>query len=172
MISLTENSIQFSLNLLKPNPNTIRTKWILNGTVLSMNIDSMTILPSQLMTGNNSFLVEVLDTTGFIRAVNHIANNTFTVNWIINKTTTNIIVTGNMSNLKVYPIPVSDNLIIELEGNNQEVNFEIFNSLGHKVYQGNLVEKTTVQTSSFASGVYIIVLENGQLYEFRKIIKQ
>lgn len=172
VIPLTEDSTQFSLNLVKPNPNTIRTKWILNGTVLSMNVDSMTIFSSQLMTGNNSFLVEVLDTTAFIRADNHVANNTFTVNWTINKTTTNIIVTGNMSKLKVYPMPVSDNLIIEIEGNNQVVNFEIFDSLGHKVYSGNFVEKTTVQTSSFASGVYIIVLENGQLFEFRKIIKQ
>ena len=172
MLELTEDSIQFSIDLVKPNPNTLRIKWILNGTVLPMNMDSMTIFSGQLIGGKNVLQVEVLDTTNIIRADNHVINNTFNATWNIDKTTTNILVTGKQRNIIVYPIPVLDNLTIEIEDNNQEVHFEIFNSLGHKVFTGNLVEKTTVQTSSFAPGVYIIVLENGQLFEFKKIIKQ
>ncbi|NVO03370.1 MAG: T9SS type A sorting domain-containing protein [Bacteroidetes bacterium] len=35
-----------------------------------------------------------------------------------------------------------------------------------------LTEKTVVNTSIFASGVYLIKLENGKEYEFKKIVKE
>ncbi|MPM60135.1 hypothetical protein SDC9_106982 [bioreactor metagenome] len=42
--------------------------------------------------------------------------------------------------------------------------------MGQVVFEGDLVDKTTVQTSSFAPGVYLIKLENGKTFEFEKII--
>ena len=74
--------------------------------------------------------------------------------------------------ISIYPNPVSNELNIELKGNIEQVNFEIFNSIGQVVFKGSLVEKTTVQTSNFAPGVYIIKLENGKTFEFKKIIKE
>lgn len=166
-ISLTEgDSIQFNLNIVKPNPNTIRVKWLLNETVLSMNTDSITIFSNQLLTGINTLSAKVLDTTDFIRADNHEINNTFSVDWTINKNTT------KPDFIKIYPVPASDDLIIEIKDNEQTINFEIFNLLGKKVYEGNFVKKTIVKTDNFAPGVYIITLENGQLSEFRKFVKQ
>lgn len=171
-IYLTEDSIQFNLNIIKPAPNTIRVKWLLNGTVFNMNTDSVTIFSNQLAEGNNTLLVEVLDTTDLIRADNHKVNNTFTVSWTISTTQTNIIDSDYMNNFKVYPTPVSDDLIIEIEDNDQIINFEIFNLLGEIVYKGNFVKRTIVKTDNFVPGTYIIALENGQKFEFRKIIKQ
>lgn len=75
-------------------------------------------------------------------------------------------------NLKVYPNPFSDELIIEIEGNNKNVAFEILNSIGQIIYKGNLLEKTIVQTNIFSSGVYLIKLEDGKNLEFKKIIKE
>ena len=57
-------------------------------------------------------------------------------------------------------------------GNKEKVSFEIYNSIGLSIYKGNLIEKTTVQTSSFAPGVYIIKLNNGKIFEFKKIVKE
>jgi stress response protein SCP2 len=89
----------------------------------------------------------------------------------------NVILTGieateNNKSIKVFPNPVSNELIIESEGNNVRLNFEILNAIGQVIFKGNLVEKTTVQTSDFTPGVYLIKLENGKTFEFKKIIKE
>ena len=94
----------------------------------------------------------------------------------VNITILNVINVG-VSNLqvpyfKIYPNPVSNELIIEMEGNNKVLNFEVLNAVGQMVFKGNLVDKTTVQTSNFTSGIYIIKLENGKTFEFKKIIKK
>jgi hypothetical protein len=91
--------------------------------------------------------------------------------------TINVIVTGVEvfeadRIIKVYPNPVSNELIIEIDGNTEKLNFEILNTIGQVVFKGNLVEKTTVQTSNFAPGVYLIKLKNGKTFEFKKIIKE
>ena len=72
----------------------------------------------------------------------------------------------------IYPNPVSNELIIEIKGNNEKKDFEILNTIGQVVFNGNIVEKTTVQTSNFAPGVYLIKLENGKTFKFKKIIKE
>jgi hypothetical protein len=90
----------------------------------------------------------------------------------INVTITGIEVVEFGRVIKVYPNPVSNELIIEIEGNNDKVNFDILNTIGQVVFKGNLIDKTTVQTSDFAPGVYHIKLENGKTFEFKKIIKE
>jgi hypothetical protein len=44
--------------------------------------------------------------------------------------------------------------------------------LGKVVSNGNMVEKTVVQTSDFSRGVYIIKIENGKSFDFIKVIKK
>jgi hypothetical protein len=76
------------------------------------------------------------------------------------------------SNFLIYPNPISNELNIEFKGNNEKVNFEILNSIGQVVYKGNFVGKTIVQTKNFASGVYLIKLENNKTFQFKKVIKE
>ncbi len=90
----------------------------------------------------------------------------------INVTVTVIELVADSKVIKVYPNPVSNELIIEIEGNSDKLDFEIFNAIGQVVFKGNFVERTTVQTSNFAHGVYLIKLENGKTVEFKKIIKE
>jgi len=82
---------------------------------------------------------------------------------------------GNM-NIKIYPNPVTDELVIEIPGNNEKLNFEIINSIGQIVFKGSLFDKTVVQTKNFASGSYLFKLDklpDGQTgrktFEFRKL---
>lgn len=89
----------------------------------------------------------------------------------------NFILTGIDSatfnqSIKVYPNPVSDKLTIEIQGNYQTVEFEILNSLGQVVFNGNLTEKIRVQTSSFSPGMYLITFKSGKTFESRKFIKK
>jgi len=72
----------------------------------------------------------------------------------------------------VYPNPVSNELILVSKGNKDKVYFEIFNSIGQIVFKGNIIEKTIVQTANFSPGVYLIKLENGKIFEFKKIVKE
>jgi len=90
----------------------------------------------------------------------------------INITSSGIEAIGANNAIKVYPNPVSDELIIEMEGNTETINFKIINSIGQVVYSGDFVENATVKTSAFAPGVYLIKLENGKTIEYKKIIKQ
>jgi hypothetical protein len=56
-------------------------------------------------------------------------------------------------------------------GNSQVIKFEILNSAGAIVLRGNVTEKTVVSTSDFYTGAYLLKLENGKTFEFRKIVK-
>jgi len=79
---------------------------------------------------------------------------------------------NNINNINVYPNPVTNELIIEIEGNTETVNFEIYNAIGQVVFKGSLLTKTVVNTNSFATGVYLIKLANGKTLEFKKIVKE
>lgn len=74
--------------------------------------------------------------------------------------------------LKVYPNPVTNELILENEGNTNKTEFEIINSVGQTVTLGITQDKTIVQTDHFTPGIYLIKLKSGETIEFRKIIKK
>jgi hypothetical protein len=88
-----------------------------------------------------------------------------------------IVVTGiedniNKGQIKVYPNPVSDELIIEMEGNKTEQNFQILNSGGQVIFDGCVVDKTIVRTGSFTAGIYLVRFDDGKTVEVKKIVKR
>ena len=74
--------------------------------------------------------------------------------------------------IKIYPNPVLDELVIEIEDSKQRTNFEIINAGGQIVFKGNFFEKTIIQTSNFVPGPYLIKIESGKTFEFKKIVKK
>ena len=72
-------------------------------------------------------------------------------------------------NLKLYPNPVSNELTIEVNGNRDNIDFEIINVLGQTIYKGSFVGKTTVETTNFAPGTYLIKTGIGKAVEFSKL---
>jgi hypothetical protein len=84
---------------------------------------------------------------------------------------TGIDFTKDNKSIRVYPNPVSYELIIEIEGGTEKTEFEILNSSGQKVFKGFLFEKIVVPTTDFSPGVYIIKIENGKTFDFKKIVK-
>ncbi len=87
-----------------------------------------------------------------------------------------VVLTGTESSeinrpINVYPNPVKNQLIIEKPGNTENIKFEILNSIGQVVFKGNFVERTVVQASGFPGGTYIIKIESGKTFDFKKIIK-
>jgi PKD repeat protein len=85
---------------------------------------------------------------------------------------TGVEISNFSDNIQVYPNPVSNELIIEIKDNYEQINFEIINIIGQSIYKGSIVEKAIIQTSDFTPGVYLIKFENGEKFEFRKIVKE
>jgi hypothetical protein len=74
--------------------------------------------------------------------------------------------------INIYPNPVSNELIIEMEGNKDILGFEILNSIGQVVYKGTLQEKTVVPTTDFAAGIYLFKLESGKAFELKIFVRE
>lgn len=74
--------------------------------------------------------------------------------------------------VKVYPNPITNELVIEFEGNTNKINFEVLNAIGQVVFNGILLERVVVQTASFIPGIYLIKLKSGKTFEFKKVIKK
>lgn len=83
-----------------------------------------------------------------------------------------IIETNSHKNLHVYPNPVSDELVIEIIGNNRCINIEILNDIGQSVYKDKVKDKIVIQTANFKPGIYVIKFEEGNTVGFKKIIKK
>jgi uncharacterized delta-60 repeat protein len=106
---------------------------------------------------------------GYFTSYNGVGRNR--VARILNSTTDEISSLQSKT-ISVYPNPVSNELHIEIEGNNEQIKVEVLNSMGQVVFNGNIVEKTTVQTSNFAPGFYLIKIGNDKTFELKKIIKE
>jgi hypothetical protein len=158
------------------------------GTILASDPDTDQTLEYSIVSGNTDGAFAINDSTGVLSVANSAAviadfalvvrvqdngvgelNRQATI--IINIIPTGIESTGNNSTIRVYPNPVSDELIIEIEGNNDGPGFEILNSIGNIVFKGYLSERTIVPTTNFSTGVYLIKTENGKTFEFKKIVK-
>ena len=74
--------------------------------------------------------------------------------------------------IKVYPNPVTNELIIEFKGNTKKTDFEIINSINQVVFRGKMVEKAVVTTANLTPGIYLIKLTSGEVIEFIKIVKK
>ena len=78
----------------------------------------------------------------------------------------------NPANLKIYPVPFANELIIDMSSTHQQLNITIQNMLGEVIYKEIITEKTVFQTKHFSPGIYIIKVENGETIDIRKIIKK
>jgi len=78
----------------------------------------------------------------------------------------------NKQEIKVYPNPVNHQLTIEYTGNKEPLDFVIYNTIGQAIFNGTLLEKTTVQTSHFKPGAYLVKFGIDKTSETRMIIKE
>jgi hypothetical protein len=171
----------FKMNVNSPDGTSV-------GTVVATDPDAGQTLTYSIVSGNTNGAFAIDALTGVLSVANGAALNVDFLLVIrvqdngvgelssqailaINIVFTGIELTGNKGEIKVYPNPVSDELIIEYKGNNDRIGFNILNSTGQIVFEGNLSEKTIVQTSNFSPGIYLMKIENCGSFEFKKIIK-
>jgi hypothetical protein len=75
-----------------------------------------------------------------------------------------------LEDILVYPNPVKNKLRIEKAGYEKNISLEIINAMGAVVYKENFIQETSIQTSNFASGTYLIKLESDNSYKVKKLI--
>jgi uncharacterized delta-60 repeat protein len=62
--------------------------------------------------------------------------------------------------ITIYPVPFSNQLIIEIDENDKYVNIEILNAIGQVVFRGGVINKTMIQTNHLNPGIYLVKIEN------------
>jgi hypothetical protein len=75
---------------------------------------------------------------------------------------------ANSVNFKLYPVPASNFLCIEMEGTNNPYDFSVFNSLGCEVLTGKSQESKRIEISSLQNGIYFICLKSDQVSCMRR----
>ena len=86
-------------------------------------------------------------------------------------TAINALPNRNIPIVNVFPNPVTNELMIEVEQNNSRKGFDLINSSGRSVLKGSLFEKTTVNVTNFSPGIYFLKIEQGNSCEVKKILK-
>ncbi|MGC9374575.1 MAG: endonuclease [Bacteroidales bacterium] len=90
------------------------------------------------------------------------------VNAIYNSSTTSVVDIVSNENIKIYPNPVSQTLILETP---EDYSIEIYSTIGELILS---TTQKQIAVHHFANGVYFVVIKNssGQTVKSEKIIKQ
>ena len=77
---------------------------------------------------------------------------------------------GLSSNILIYPNPASDKFNIILDRlETQTVRFELYNSIGQKIMEDEIIDnKAIVDVKSMSKGIYMIVIELNDKSTIRK----
>jgi Leucine-rich repeat (LRR) protein len=85
-ISTPTFPIELELEMTEPVPNTFKRRWVLNDSIVDMNIDSILIAENELNLGTNILTVFIEDTTELLRVDDHENLHIYSVSWIIENT--------------------------------------------------------------------------------------
>jgi IgA Peptidase M64/Secretion system C-terminal sorting domain len=157
---------QFSVNLTLPIPNTLKTEWKINGVNFANKVDSVKLLTTSLINGENKLTVFVTDSTILSRKYLPKSGYVFSKTWVINKKTTAINTTEKSDKFYYQIAPNPANESLNIKGNsdyNTDIKVELYNEIGGKVYDSTLKNvvnafQHTIPISHLTNGVYIVIL--------------
>ena len=113
-----DDSIDFSVQLLEPDPNTLHLTWTLNGTAVASDTDSIRLTASQLQATNNQLLLNILDTTRYIRDAAHPQLHSHNITWTFDSSANGILdIKQTGIHIQVFPNPATDHLTIDFTSN-------------------------------------------------------
>lgn len=170
-----EGETPFSLNLLKPNPNTLRTEWTMDGQRIAHNADEVKLDAAKLTSGDHVLQVTVEDTTLLVRTTNHTEMHATTVSWNIKVegSTAIQLVSADEANFQVGPLPFSDFITFKnTNADNQPIRMELYDMDGRKVAKTASADGATctLNTPHTRSGYYILHIYKGKQLIFKRVI--
>ena len=122
-----------------------------------------------LINGGNSQTFSALNNGNYFVIVTLDGCSSYPSN-IINYISTGMNYNEGNSGISLFPNPVSNELCIEISGNDKRLNFEIINNKGQVFFKDNIFERAAVNTSILTPGAYILKFENGKTFDFIKKI--
>ena len=107
--------LEFSVDLLKPEPNTLKTSWTLNNVNVFNNLDTVSFTSNDFSEGNNQVQVVVVDTTELLRIDDHLNVHFKTILWTIEKSSASISqIVENSFSMSIFPNPTADNVSVAI----------------------------------------------------------
>ena len=168
----------FKLELIKPDPNTLKIEWLLNNNQIELNRDSAMIDVADLVEGSNVLTAIIEDTTGLLRVDNHHSIHFSIVNWNIETSETgikNIALSSKKTDISIFPNPFHDQLNIAFnEVLNKKLKVEIIDMKGSviELYTLKPQKVYTINTANLDKGFYTVNLYTGNVFmASHKIIK-
>ncbi|MDG1728751.1 MAG: M64 family metallopeptidase [Algibacter sp.] len=170
--------LDFQLNLIKPDPNTLESEWILNAVSYADNVDDVSILETDLAESTNTLTAVVHDNSPFLRVDNHDSLHVYTVTWTINYSSLgvdDIESKMNNFNISLYPNPTYSILNLKFESStSSNLKVDIISLDGKKVKSANLssYENTQVDIGNLSQGVYVTNFYSGNvLIASKRLVK-
>jgi hypothetical protein len=150
-IEMEEDTIVFSVNLVKPNPNTLKLKWYLEDTLIEDEESHFNLSKDMLVAGQNRLVFEVVDTTELVRIDHYHPTILRRIEWVIEELTTGLQVSSPFEDkisFTLFPNPSSDLLNIAFDQvNSGEATIHLHNIEGHLIqsYVQAISEKGQLQ---------------------------
>ncbi|MGC6429539.1 MAG: M64 family metallopeptidase [Jejuia sp.] len=171
--------VEFTLTLIQPNPNTLEPIWTLNGNNFGNNVDTVSVLETDLVEGSNTLTAVITDESPMLRLDTNNTVHVHTLTWMISYSTLgirDIEASKNNYTISLYPNPT--NALVNLKVGTKSVaslKVEITSLDGKrlKLQQFSSNAKETIDVSNLSSGIYVAnVYDNNLLLTSRKLVKQ
>jgi hypothetical protein len=169
--------IDFQVDLIYPNPNTLSVKWTLNGVIVNASTNLLTLSSNDLPNNNNTLTVTVTDNTLLSKSYLPNAGYTFSYTWnVVNngaQTNTDELYLDNEVSkffFKAFPNPTTDVLNInyyhtlstgEATINIISVDGRISKSQPAILHHGE--GRLELNTEDLPSGIYIVNIQGKQV---------
>lgn len=155
------DSLQFTLSLVKPNPNTLKTVWSLNGENLAAGTDSVMIYFSDLSAGIHELEVMIEDTSAYLRVDDHAELHFNSILWTIDATTSKIVDVQNADYaFSVFPNPAANEISVSFEASIPGVRIITITDLqGRQIYRQELSAKRSpaiIDIQNLTPGTYLL----------------
>ncbi len=163
-----EEELNFSVDLVRPEPDTLVTTWYLDGEVIAGDTETLILTPSVTGEEDHVLTVEVRDDTPLSRSYVFAQGYIFDVTWNINNSTG---ITDNGAEkfiYKIYPNPVADVLHFDyrIQNATHPVSMEITDVQGRKMMKrifpaGQGIFHREIDVSGWQQGIYFMSIQKG-----------
>lgn len=195
-VSITNQLANFSIVYMMPISNSMSTRWILDGfanaknqvsvfkwttsgKVLAINKDAYALDGKTLTPGQHKLKVYTLDTTALTRSDVHPTGDLDSIVWTLNVTATGIEISqGIISDIKLYPNPVKDNLTLSYAmEKEQTVITNLYTLEGKRLltYSDHVRQGTyqkNLSMNDLATGTYLIEVRSDSFSITQQVIKE
>ena len=178
-ISFTGIDINFSIDLILPNPNTLEIEWLLDGNTIGTNTSNITLTSSDIISNNHELTVNIEDTTNLARTYTFANGYLFSITWTITDSTLGVSENTIAKFLyKAYPNPVRDVLYFDYTAQNIQDDFILIisNIQGKKIMSKSFLpqngsDKFPISVKNLTSGVYFLSITSTNYTKNFKFIK-